>query len=119
MPLLPALPTENQDFGDALGIYNSLRSVWEGKRNYAAVTYYEDNAARTNFVVLTGAQVCLPNKNCLASESDCSKATKLLFGSPDHLNRQVTTGVQFVSNSQIYNVTATREVILSAGRLPP
>ncbi|KAG8680366.1 hypothetical protein FRC08_016360, partial [Ceratobasidium sp. 394] len=89
------------DSGNPFGQYNSATSVnrTTGKRSYAASTYYAYNAARSNLVVLTGAQ-----------------ATKINFANSTGSRGSITaTGVSFVSGSTSYNVRARKEVILSAG----
>ncbi|KAF8604818.1 alcohol oxidase [Ceratobasidium sp. AG-I] len=90
----------NPDSGDPFGLYNSATSVnrTTGKRAYAASTYYAYNAGRSNFVVLTGAQV-----------------TKINFANTTSKGKITATGVTFVSNSTSFSVTARKEVILSAG----
>jgi choline dehydrogenase-like flavoprotein len=68
-----------------------------GKRSYAAA-YYEKNADKSNFSLLTGAQ-----------------ATKINFSPTKQNDKVVATGVSFQVNGQTYSVNASREVILSAG----
>ncbi|KAG9127180.1 hypothetical protein FRC07_000330 [Ceratobasidium sp. 392] len=95
-------PNFNPDSGDAFGLYNCAGSINRatGKRSYAANTYFANNAGRSNFVVLTGAQ-----------------ATKINFGNSTVNGNYTATGVSFVSNSATYTVKARKEVILSAGSL--
>ncbi|KAI0073789.1 alcohol oxidase [Panus rudis PR-1116 ss-1] len=71
-------------------------------RSYAANGYYEPFASRSNFVVLTEAQ---------GSKIHFENTT----GSADNIR---ATGVQFVSkDNKTYTVSASREVIVSAGSL--
>jgi hypothetical protein len=89
-----------QDSGNPFGIYNSATAVnrTSGKRSYAANTYYAQNAQRSNFVVLTGAQ-----------------ATKIEFKNTTSGKASIATGVSFAYNSTSFSVKARKEVILSAG----
>ncbi|KAG8687980.1 hypothetical protein FRC09_013176 [Ceratobasidium sp. 395] len=93
-------PNFDPDSGNAFGLYNCAGSInrTTGKRSYAASTYYAYNAGRSNFVVLTGAQV-----------------TKINFANSTSGGNYVATSVSFVSNSATYTVKARKEVILSAG----
>ncbi|KAG9121402.1 hypothetical protein FRC07_002661, partial [Ceratobasidium sp. 392] len=91
------------DSGNPFGHYNSATSVnrTTGKRSYAGSTYFAYNSARTNLVVLTGAQ-----------------ATKINFSNTiGSGGKRTATGVSFVSNSANYEAHAGKEIILSAGIL--
>ncbi|PVF98832.1 alcohol oxidase [Serendipita vermifera] len=87
------------DTGNQTGVYNAPTAVnrTNGKRSYAAA-YYEKNADKSNFSLLTGAQ-----------------ATKINFSGTKQNDKVVATGVSFQVNGQTYTVNASREVILSAG----
>ncbi|KAJ3741922.1 hypothetical protein DFH05DRAFT_1544868 [Lentinula detonsa] len=89
----------NPDGGNSTGLFNSAAcvDVNTGNRSYSAVNYFLANQARTNLVVLQGAQVTKIN---------------LTPGSP-----VVATGVEFVVDGTTYNVSATTEVVLSAGTI--
>ncbi|GAB7350976.1 hypothetical protein MBLNU459_g1473t1 [Dothideomycetes sp. NU459] len=82
--------------GDHLGFYSSLGSVNRttdpGKRSYAATGFLRPNLARPNLRVLTEAH-----------------ATKVT------LEGNKATGVEFLSKGKKYHVSASREVVLSAG----
>jgi choline dehydrogenase-like flavoprotein len=82
--------------GDHLGFYSSLgavnRSDDPGRRSYAATGYIRPNVGRPNLKVLTDAH-----------------ATKIL------LENQMATGVEFVHGRKRYQVSSTREVLLTAG----
>ncbi|TCD61101.1 hypothetical protein EIP91_009038 [Steccherinum ochraceum] len=66
-------------------------------RSYAASGYYAPNAQRPNFLVLTEAY-----------------ATKIILATTVN-GLQRATGASFQYQGQLYNVQATKEVILSAG----
>ncbi|KAG8920246.1 hypothetical protein FRC00_010287, partial [Tulasnella sp. 408] len=90
----------NPDSGENVGIYNSPASVDReaGVRSYAAREYYAPNAAKTNFLVLTGAQ-----------------ATKINWKSSDANGLAVAESVSFVVDGTTYSAKASKEVILSGG----
>ncbi|KAG8949735.1 hypothetical protein FRC04_008275 [Tulasnella sp. 424] len=90
----------NPDSGDNIGIYNCPASVDReaGVRSYAAPAYYAPNAAKTNFLVLTGAQ-----------------ATKINWKSDDVDGLAVAESVSFVVSGVSYTAQASKEVILSGG----
>ncbi|KAG9023789.1 hypothetical protein FS837_005625, partial [Tulasnella sp. UAMH 9824] len=90
----------NPDSGDNVGIYNCPASVDRdaGVRSYAAPAYYAPNAAKTNFLVLTGAQ-----------------ATKINWKSSDVDGLAVAESVSFAVNGVSYTAQASKEVILSGG----
>ncbi|GAB1520525.1 hypothetical protein RhiTH_003602 [Rhizoctonia solani] len=71
-----------------------------GTRSYSANTYFAYNSAKSNFVVLTEAQV-----------------TKIMFGhsKPGKNGKVTATGVSFVHNTTTHSVKVLKEVILSAG----
>jgi choline dehydrogenase-like flavoprotein len=87
--------------GDHLGFYSSLgavdRTVDKGRRSYAATGYLRPHLARPNLKVLTEAHV--------------SKITleKGAVGGPR------ASGVEFIHAGQVYEVKASREVVLSSG----
>ncbi|KAG8923332.1 hypothetical protein FRC00_006374, partial [Tulasnella sp. 408] len=90
----------NPDSGDNVGIYNCPASVDRdaGVRSYAAPAYYAPNAAKTNFLVLTGAQ-----------------ATKINWKSSNVDGLAVAESVSFAVNGVSYTAQASKEVILSGG----
>ncbi|KIO29424.1 GMC oxidoreductase [Tulasnella calospora MUT 4182] len=90
----------NPDSGENVGIYNCPASVDRdaGVRSYAAPAYYAPNAAKTNFLVLTGAQ-----------------ATKINWKSSDDNGLAVAESVSFIVNGVSYSAQASKEVILSGG----
>ena len=91
-------PTGDPKDGLAIGAYTTLLTI-ESKnasRSYAANAYYKPNAARSNLHVLTGALVT-------KVDFDSSKGTL------------VATGLTFTVDGKKHKVSATREVILSAG----
>ncbi|KAJ3864355.1 hypothetical protein EV359DRAFT_81522 [Lentinula novae-zelandiae] len=87
------------DAGNSTGLFNSAAcvDVNTGNRTYSPVSYFLPNQARTNLVVLQGAQVTKIN---------------LTPGSS-----AVATGVEFVVDGITYNANATTEVVLSAGTI--
>ncbi|KAF8831624.1 hypothetical protein HHX47_DHR1000622 [Lentinula edodes] len=87
------------DAGNSTGLFNSAAcvDVNTGNRTYSPVNYFLPNQARTNLVVLQGAQVTKIN---------------LTPGSS-----AVATGVEFVVDGITYNANATTEVVLSAGTI--
>ncbi|KAJ4488377.1 alcohol oxidase [Lentinula aciculospora] len=89
----------NPDGGNSTGLFNSAAcvDVNTGNRSYSAVNYFLTNQARTNLVVLQGAQVTKIN---------------MTPGSP-----VVATGVEFVVDGTTYSANATTEVVLSAGTI--
>ena len=94
-------PTGDPKDGLAIGAYTTLLTLdpRNASRSYAANAYFKPNAARSNLKVLTGAL-----------------STKINFATPTRNGTTLTaTGVQFSVNGTSYNVTAKREVILSAG----
>ncbi|KAF8686548.1 GMC oxidoreductase [Rhizoctonia solani] len=90
------------DSCDPFGLYNSATAVnrTTGTRSYSANTYFAYNSAKSNFVVLTEAQV-----------------TKIMFGhsKPGKNGKVTATGVSFVHNTTTHSVKVLKEVILSAG----
>jgi len=94
----------NPDGGIGTGIYDTPTSVdpTRGVRSYAANAYYCSHSRLPNLHVLVGAQ-----------------ATKVRFASsPMAYDRQglvTATGVDFIVNSQSFHISASREIILSAG----
>ena len=86
--------------GDHLGGFSSLSTIdrdhGSGTRSYAVTGYYDPNAERDNFAVLTNALV---NKVILEKIG----------------NSVVTTGVTFEHGGQEHKITARKEVILAAG----
>ncbi|KAK5092355.1 hypothetical protein LTR70_003958 [Exophiala xenobiotica] len=82
--------------GDHMGFYSSLGAVNRtddpGKRSYAATGYIRPNLGRKNLKVLLEAQ-----------------ATRIV------LDNGTATGVKFVHGAQEYTVSASEEVVLSAG----
>lgn len=82
--------------GDHLGFYSSLGAVDrtddKGTRSYAATGYIRKNLGRSNLKVLVEAQ-----------------ATQIV------LDGDKATGVKFLHNGREHTVSATREVVLSAG----
>ncbi|KAG8953354.1 hypothetical protein FRC00_006381, partial [Tulasnella sp. 408] len=88
------------DSGDNVGIYNCPASVDRdaGVRSYAAPAYYAPNAAKTNFLVLTGAQ-----------------ATKINWKSSNVDGLAVAESVSFVAGGVSYSAQSSKEVILSGG----
>ncbi|KAF9022992.1 hypothetical protein BDP27DRAFT_1308011 [Rhodocollybia butyracea] len=85
------------DSGNSTGLFNCAAAVdiKTGNRSYSAVEYFLANEARSNLVVLQGAQ-----------------ATKINL-TPGR--SAIATGVQFVVNGTTFTANATTEVILSAG----
>ncbi|KAJ1307108.1 hypothetical protein OPQ81_001226 [Rhizoctonia solani] len=91
-------PNYDPDSGTNYGVQNSATSTnrTAGLRSYAANTYYESVAHRSNLVVLTEAQ-----------------ATKIQL---ENTREGVTaTGVSFVFKNETFTAKAKKEVILSAG----
>ncbi|KAJ6535901.1 alcohol oxidase [Mycena vulgaris] len=88
--------------GDASGLYNCRLSInhKSGMRTTATSAYYTPVASRSNLKLLTGAQV-----------------TKILFKPELVDGNRVATGVEFTVDSNIYSVTVTKEIILSAGTI--
>ncbi|KAF8206842.1 hypothetical protein K438DRAFT_1963154 [Mycena galopus ATCC 62051] len=86
--------------GDANGLYNCQVSVdyQAGKRITATSAYYAPASSRKNLKLLTGAQV-----------------TKILFNSESA--NSVAVGVEFTANGETYSVSASREIIISAGAI--
>ncbi|KAI8629637.1 GMC oxidoreductase [Xylariaceae sp. FL1651] len=84
--------------GSNVGVWTNPVTVEpkNGRRSYAAPAYYVPCAARPNLVVLTEAFV----KEVLSSKSN---------------DRWTATGVRFIHADQEFVVSASREVILSAG----
>ncbi|KAH9988871.1 hypothetical protein BJV77DRAFT_720538 [Russula vinacea] len=100
---LGARTSSNPETGNATGFFTPARAVdpRSGTRSSALTGYFEPNADRKNFVVLTGAE-----------------ATKVLFKSAGTQNKKtprVAEAVEFVSGGHKYTVKAKREIILSAG----
>ncbi|KAK1758020.1 hypothetical protein QBC47DRAFT_373578 [Echria macrotheca] len=85
--------------GDNTGCWTSLVSTdpKSGTRSYAAAAYYQPNASRPNLWVLTGAEV---------RETILERA---------HDGQWEAKGARFVHNGREFSVSASREVILSAG----
>ncbi|KAK6503369.1 hypothetical protein TWF481_008389 [Arthrobotrys musiformis] len=84
--------------GLALGGYTNLLNLdlSSHTRSYAATAYYAPNAARPNLSLFTGSLV----KKIVTSKVG---------------GQVVATGVQFIKDGTTTTLTATREVILSAG----
>ena len=84
--------------GSNVGVWTNLGSVDPDSltRSYSASGYYLPNASRPNLVLLTEALV----NEVLVSEQD---------------GQWTATGVRLQHNEQEYLVSASREVILSAG----
>ncbi|KAI0697992.1 hypothetical protein BC835DRAFT_1269565 [Cytidiella melzeri] len=97
------IPTNpNPDNGTTSGIINSRSSIDRdrGVRSYAT-QYYCRSVSRSNFHVLTGAQV-----------------TKILLSPASHSNGSFTAkGIQYAVNSTEFTVKVGKEVILSAGTI--
>ncbi|KAJ3815714.1 hypothetical protein F5876DRAFT_71728 [Lentinula aff. lateritia] len=90
------------DAGNSTGLFNAAQcvDVNTGNRSYSAVNYLLANQARTNLVVLQGAQLVKVTKINLTPGSSV-----------------VATGVEYVVDGITYNATATTEVVLSAGTI--
>ncbi|KAJ7775612.1 alcohol oxidase [Mycena maculata] len=88
--------------GHASGIYNMPQSIdyATGKRMSATSAYYTPASSRPNLKLLAGAQV-----------------SKILFN-PELIDGQhVAVAVQFTVNGNKYSVSASKEIILSAGAI--
>ncbi|KAF8993252.1 GMC oxidoreductase-domain-containing protein [Cyathus striatus] len=86
--------------GNATGLVNSLLAIdrSSGLRSYSPIGYICNQQQKSNLHILTGAQ-----------------ATKVLLQKTK--SGIQATGVSFNFKSQSYNVTSSREVILSAGSI--
>ncbi|KZT20506.1 GMC oxidoreductase [Neolentinus lepideus HHB14362 ss-1] len=67
-------------------------------RSFSTTGYYEPNAHRLNLAVTTGAH-----------------AAKIIFS--ENRSPLVATGVEYINDGKTYNVSAKREVIISAGTM--
>ncbi|KAF8581677.1 GMC oxidoreductase [Ramaria rubella] len=95
------IPTiADPDSGEISGIWDSPSAVDRrtGTRVSSVSAYLEPNINRTNFIVLTSAQV-----------------TKIIWDGKKELVRAM--GVQFVFGSKTYTAAVKREVVLSAGTI--
>ncbi|SJL00715.1 uncharacterized protein ARMOST_04029 [Armillaria ostoyae] len=85
---------------DSTFVYNTV-DPRTATRSYAATGYYEPNAERPNFLVLTGAS-----------------ATKVIFDSVDlREGKRRATGVEFKKDGSRSWAAVKKDVILSAGSL--
>jgi choline dehydrogenase-like flavoprotein len=86
--------------GSNVGVWTNVCSVnpRTGTRSYAATTYYAQAASRSNLAVLTEALV-----------------TEIVLDKED--GTWLAKGVRFQHGGKVYNVAASREVILSAGSI--
>ncbi|KAJ7448597.1 alcohol oxidase [Mycena galericulata] len=95
--------TNSNPFGGyATGLYNCRLSLdfETGKRITAASAYYTPASSRINLKLLTDAHV-----------------TKILF-KPELVNDKcVAVGVEFLVHGRVYSVSASKEIILSAGTI--
>ncbi|TRM59618.1 hypothetical protein BD626DRAFT_462271 [Schizophyllum amplum] len=94
------IPKNDPSGGTAVGANQTPSNIQPENmtRDYAAPAYYYPNEARENLVLLTGALVGHVN-----------------FQSPVSADGLVAEGVTYYSGGQEYNVSAGKEVILSAG----
>lgn len=91
---------DNHLAGKNTGCWTSVVSVdpQNATRSYATTAYYNPIASRPNLSVLTGAEV---REVLLARGSDAAEWK--------------AEGVRFVCNGSEYSISASREVIISAG----
>ncbi|KAL3491180.1 GMC oxidoreductase-domain-containing protein [Aspergillus germanicus] len=87
--------------GDHIGFFHTLGTVTrtgpnKGKRSYSGRDYYEPNSSRSNLKLLTEARV-----NRVILDGDNARAT----------------GVSITFHDKDYTISATREVIISAGTI--
>ncbi|KAF8993192.1 hypothetical protein BDQ17DRAFT_1453788, partial [Cyathus striatus] len=84
--------------GDNSGVSNTPRTVdnTDSSRSHAGVVHVQAAKSRSNIQILTGTQ-----------------ATKIVFRAKS--GTQVATGVEFVADGKTYTLSASKEVILSAG----
>ncbi|KAL4874971.1 GMC oxidoreductase-domain-containing protein [Aspergillus karnatakaensis] len=87
--------------GDHIGFFHTLGTVTrtgpnKGKRSYSGRDYYEPSSSRSNLKLLTEARV-----NRVVLDGDNSRAT----------------GVSITFHDKDYTISATREVIISAGTI--
>jgi len=89
---------EDPNGGDVTGFMNIARAVdgLKGTRQHSGVTYLEETSGRSNISVLLGA-----------------RATKIDFSSD--YGELTATGVEYNANGAKFVVSATKQVVLSAG----
>jgi choline dehydrogenase-like flavoprotein len=89
---------EDPNGGDVTGFMNVSRAVdgLKGTRQHSGVTYLEETSGRSNISVLLGA-----------------RATKIAFS--DAYGELTATGVEYDVDGTKFIVSATKQVVLSAG----